>query len=224
MKVLYLLYSCLKNKEKAGSCLSTWAKQCEDLVLVTDESMDLHQPEMLVASRGYENLCQKTCLMWEQAYERYGKEYDYFVKVDDDTYVFFENLAEKLSADRPQFFGNYSRWRSPDPSIIKWITGSFYGLSQATLRHLIGQLKSSTKRKEFLARGPAEDVAVSVLLSEGGIEPVEWSGIFISERKKTLRTLLRNPNEIISVTNLTPTQVRALDMGQKILRVILGRK
>lgn len=224
MKALYLLYSCIKNKKKAASCLSTWAKQCEDLILVTDESMALHLPEMVVASRGYENLCQKTCLMWEQAYERYGKEFDYFVKVDDDTYVFPENLEKKLLADRPQFFGNYSRWRSSDPSIIKWIAGSFYGLSQKSLTLMIDQLKSLEKRKEFLARGPAEDVAVSVLLSEGGIEPVEWGGIFISERKKTLRALLRSPNEIISVTNLTPTRIQALDLGYKFLKVIFGKK
>lgn len=215
MKVLYLLYSCKKNKKKATACLSTWAKKCENAVVVTDEPMFARQAEMVVDSRGYEKLCEKTCLMWEQVSRRFGKEFDYFVKVDDDTYVFPENLERKLASDRPQFFGNYSRWRSPDPAIIKWITGSFYGFSQTTLRKLVDQLSEPKNRDEFLARGPAEDVAVSVVLSQLGIEPIEWSGMFISERKKTLQTLFERPAEIISVTNLTPMEIRIMDFAQK---------
>jgi len=185
--------------------------------LVTDESIFLGQKEMVVASRGYENLCQKTCLMWEQVWQDFGEKFDYFVKVDDDTYVFPENLKRNLAADRPEFFGNYSRWRSPDPTIIKWITGSFYGFSQKTLQKLIVELRAPKVRDEFLSRGPAEDVAVSVVLSQLGIEPIEWSGMFISERKKTLKTLFRNPGEMISVTNLTPMEIRILNFGRKML-------
>jgi hypothetical protein len=216
VKVLYLLYSCKKNKKKATACLSTWAKKCENAVVVTDEPMFARQAEMLVDSRGYEKLCEKTCLMWEQAWERFGKEFDYFVKVDDDTYVFPENLERKLASDRPQFFGNYSRWRSPDPSIIKWVTGSFYGVSNPTLHKMVGELGQTIPRNQFLARG-AEDVAVSVLLAELGIVPIEWDGIYISERKKTLKTLFERPAEIISVTNLTPIEIRIIDSAQKCL-------
>lgn len=185
--------------------------------MVTDESIYSGRSEMVVASRGYENLCHKTCLMWEQVWQHYGEEFDYFVKVDDDTYVFPDNLERKLASDRPEFFGNYSRWRSPDSVVIKWITGSFYGCSQKTLHKMVVRLKEPKVRNEFLGRGPAEDVAVSVVLSELGIEPIEWSGIYICERQETLKTFFSNPGEMISVTNLTPMEIKIMNLGRKML-------
>lgn len=217
MRVLYLLYTFEKNIKKAQACLKTWAKNCKNVVVVSNKQKNLNYSHLIVKSDGYENLSEKTCLMWEQVWHRYGQEFDYFVKVDDDTYVFPDNLERNLASDRPEFFGNYSRWRSPDSVIIKWITGSFYGFSQKTLQKMVIRLKEPKVRNEFLDRGPAEDVAVSVVLSELGIEPIEWSGIYICERQKTLKAFFSNPGEMISVTNLTPMEIKIMNLGRKML-------
>lgn len=205
---LFLLYTCRKNLAKAEACLRTWAKKEKDLLIITDEALPVPARQEIIASHGYQHLCEKTCLMWETIATKHLGDYGHFVKVDDDTFVFTNNLKRRLHESTADFFGNWQRWRSPEPGIIKWVTGSFYGLSAKSVEVLAEQLKKPSERAEFIGRGPAEDVSVSAILAKKQIAPAAWPGMFVQEHRQTLRSLMFRPREPISVTNLTPTQMR----------------
>ena len=219
-KTLFILYTCIQKKCQVTAWLKGWSSPATSLLIVTDKHLPFPQKQEVVESSGYQSLAEKTCLMWEQVYRKFGSKYDYFVKVDDDTFVFRENLLAKIQETLPEFFGNYSRWRTSQTEGINWVSGSLYGLSKTALKELVHYLKDPNKRKTFISRGPAEDVSVSVAMAEMGIQPTEWPGIFISEKTKSLKTFFSHPQEIISITNLQPIEIQAIYMANTILKAI----
>jgi glycoprotein-N-acetylgalactosamine 3-beta-galactosyltransferase len=57
---------------------------------------------------GYEHLTQKSTLAFLFAYENYHNDFDWFIKADDDTYVFVDHLKTFLSgqnSSEPVTFG-----------------------------------------------------------------------------------------------------------------------
>lgn len=221
-KTLFILYTCIQKKCQVTAWLKGWSSPATSLLIVTDKHLPFPQKQEVVESFGYQSLAEKTCLMWEQVYRKFGSKYDYFVKIDDDTFVFRENLLAKIQETLPEFFGNYSRWRTSQTEGINWVSGSLYGLSKTALEKLVHYLKDPNKRKTFINRGPAEDVSVSVAMAEMGIQPTEWPGIFISEKTKTVFTLLFKPLKIISITNLKPSELLIFHSIKGMLEVIIN--
>jgi glycoprotein-N-acetylgalactosamine 3-beta-galactosyltransferase len=50
---------------------------------------------------GYEHLTQKSTLAFLFAYENYLNDFEWFVKADDDTYLFVDHLKAFLSEQNP---------------------------------------------------------------------------------------------------------------------------
>jgi glycoprotein-N-acetylgalactosamine 3-beta-galactosyltransferase len=50
---------------------------------------------------GYEHLTQKSTLAFLFAYENYLNDFEWFVKADDDTYLFVDHLKTFLSEQNP---------------------------------------------------------------------------------------------------------------------------
>ena len=95
------------NRTKAVN--DTWAPRCDRYFFVT-ESYESNAASALINFAkqipiapikniipGYDHLTQKSNLALLFAYTNYINDYDWFVKADDDTYLFVDNLKTFLS-------------------------------------------------------------------------------------------------------------------------------
>lgn len=205
---LIILYTCRKNQEKARACVSTWGKTADKIIVITDEKLEIPCGQEVIPSIGYKKLCEKTFLMWSLIFKKY-KKYHYFIKVDDDTLVFPKNLYKKLNEKTWDFFGNAKKYFKKDDQGYPWITGCFYGLSFKALERMMKGVSNAAKREEFLSRGSAEDVSVSVLLAQQGIVASHWEEVVILDGKKKYKEALFNKN-ILSLSSLQPWQMKIM--------------
>lgn len=141
--------------------------------------------------------------MWRKIHQKYGTKYKAFVKVDDDTIVFYDQFTRKMQSSPFPFFGNFKQYYQPEKDGIPWITGCFYGFSANTLKTLVNALKNKKNKQEFLSRGSAEDVSVSVLLSKMKIQPAHWKEIKVWNGIRTFKEILFRKERPVCIGNLT---------------------
>ncbi|XP_012159011.1 glycoprotein-N-acetylgalactosamine 3-beta-galactosyltransferase 1-like [Ceratitis capitata] len=99
------------HKTKAIHVRRTWGKRCNRLIFVTsEEDIDLGETFVLHNfTDTYNALWTKTRRAFKYVYEKYANEMDWFLKADDDTFVFVENLRHLLytySPEMPIYFGH----------------------------------------------------------------------------------------------------------------------
>jgi hypothetical protein len=100
---------------RARAVNSTWGRRCDHLAFITEFSNDTQGlPVAPIANitPGYEHLTQKVVATLEYAYKYYFNDFDWFVKADDDTYIFMENLKAflyKQNTLEPVTFGWISK-------------------------------------------------------------------------------------------------------------------
>lgn len=114
--------------DKGRPVVNSWAKKCDNYKLVTllnntnetttignnnrnvtrpSEIGDVLQPPELIIDT-YEKLTDKVYLTFKYLYSRYGDQYDWYLKADDDTFIFVDHMREFLSdknASQPVTFG-----------------------------------------------------------------------------------------------------------------------
>jgi glycoprotein-N-acetylgalactosamine 3-beta-galactosyltransferase len=89
----------------------TWASRCDQFTFISEYSNDtkgLSIAPIANITPGYEHLTQKTTLALHYVYENFINDADWFVKADDDTYLFVENLKTFLkdkNTSEPITFG-----------------------------------------------------------------------------------------------------------------------
>jgi hypothetical protein len=96
---------------RARAVHSTWAPRCDGYSFVSEYSNDtkgLPIAPIGNLSSGYWRLTLKTTLAFHYVYEHFYNDYDWFVKADDDTYLFIENLKlflQEKNSSEPITFG-----------------------------------------------------------------------------------------------------------------------
>ena len=89
---------------------ATWGRRCEKfLVLSSKEDPDFPAIGLpnITSGRGYINHKAKTA--WKYIYKHHGRDYDFFMKVDPDTYVVVDNLLDFLADKdslKPHYYGH----------------------------------------------------------------------------------------------------------------------
>ena len=88
----------------------TWGKRCEKLLVMSSKE-DKSFPAIGLPNtkEGRSHIDFKTKTAWKYTYEHYIDNYDFFVKVDTDTYLVVENLLEFLSdkdPTKPYYYGH----------------------------------------------------------------------------------------------------------------------
>ena len=110
MRILCLVLTSPKYLlTRAKAVNETWAPRCDGYFFIT-ESLDSNTTSQLTdfaerlpiapiknLTSGYKHLTQKSNLAFLFAYENYFNDYDWFVKADDDTYLFVDHLRLFLS-------------------------------------------------------------------------------------------------------------------------------
>ena len=152
---------------KAIAVKDTWGKRCNKLVFITtllDDNLDV----LLV------NVTEDRIFLWDktkqglqQIYENYGNEYDWFLKADDDTWIFMENLRHFLyaySPEMPIYFGCKLKTYVDQG----YMSGSGYVLSREALRRFNEEALTDGNKCYNGTRGN-EDVEIGKCLESVGV-------------------------------------------------------
>ncbi|CAD5224300.1 unnamed protein product [Bursaphelenchus okinawaensis] len=83
------------NNIRATAVNRTWAPKCTKYLFVTTNMTTLPSIDLNI-TEGRGHLWQKTKRAFKYVYDHYGQEYDWFVKADDDTFFYIENLKFML--------------------------------------------------------------------------------------------------------------------------------
>ncbi|KAL8561473.1 hypothetical protein ACOMHN_011155 [Nucella lapillus] len=153
--------------KRAVHVRNTWGKRANQLLFMSSERNDSFPTIGLDVEEGRAHLTAKTMRAFQYVYENHLNDADWFMKVDDDTYVIMENLRYMLSSYNtrdPIYFGKVFR------VIVKQgyaSGGAGYVLSKEALRRLVtfGTNVSLCKQD-----GGPEDANVGKCLSRLGVK------------------------------------------------------
>jgi glycoprotein-N-acetylgalactosamine 3-beta-galactosyltransferase len=166
----------------------TWGPRCDILVWTIPESTP--KPNVTIGhvmtvkmKRSPDpkdrNIWEKTHLMWSKLEEKYIDKAEWFVKVDDDTYLFVDNLREYLkyyNPEVPHYMGHTLPFRWKRDNIV-FNTGIAYVLSRNSLSRLAPVLRkmplwTGGYRDRCVDRDAAgEDTSIGICLRSIGINP-----------------------------------------------------
>ncbi len=105
---------------RAKAVNETWAPRCDRYFFITEQPQEKVTPKTLPSKKqlpiapiknitaGYEHLTQKSTLAFLFAHENYLNDFEWFIKADDDTYLFVDHLKTFLSeqnSSEPVTFG-----------------------------------------------------------------------------------------------------------------------
>ena len=158
----------------------TWAKDCDKYFFIlkynsslnTSKSYELSnpypilQPALLVVDH-YKNLTDKVFRAFQAIYLKYN-DYDWYLKADDDTFVFVDNLKKFLKpkiSTKPVTYGYDFRL------FVKYgyhSGGGGYVLSNEALKRLHSQLSVNYT---YCPNNGIEDVNVGECLRQLGVNP-----------------------------------------------------
>jgi glycoprotein-N-acetylgalactosamine 3-beta-galactosyltransferase len=91
------------HNARALDVLHTWGKRCDKLVFASnDTDSDIGAVKVEIPTEDWSHLWQKQRETMRHIWQVYGKEYDFFLKADLDTYVIVENLKAYLASEEIQ--------------------------------------------------------------------------------------------------------------------------
>lgn len=170
----------------------TWGPFCDILLFCVAGEHETPPPEnvsvgeLLVvnmthsADRNKNNLWNKVHLMWSAIADKYIDKAEWFLKVDDDTYLFVDHLkgfTQYYNPAIPRYFGHTIMYRWKIDNIV-FNAGLAYVLSREALQRVSVKLKNLPKWKPDIPpdlchddNGSGEDTSMSACLKELGIMP-----------------------------------------------------
>ena len=148
---------------------ATWGRRCNKLIFMSSQEDENLPAVKLNVTEGYGNLWDKTKNAFQYVYKHHYKEYDWFLKADDDTYVIVDNLRYLLKdfeTNMPMFFG---RKFKPFTDQGYFSGGAGYVLSKEALRRFAvnGTNNPANCRQDA---GGAEDVEMGKCMEKLGVE------------------------------------------------------
>jgi Fringe-like len=163
----WVLTQPINHKTKAQAVKDTWGKRCNKLVFIStelDENLDILLVNM-TEDRRY--LWDKTKQGLQHIYKNYGSDYDWYLKADDDTWIFMENLRYFLysySPEYPIYFGcKLKRYVEQG-----YMSGSGYVLSKEAVKRFNEQALADDYKCWNGTEGN-EDVEVGKCLANVGV-------------------------------------------------------
>jgi Fringe-like len=156
------------HRTKAKAVSDTWGKRCNKLVFIsTFPDDDLGEVLLVNVTEEHRFLWGKTKHGLQQVYENYGNDYDWFLKADDDTWIFMENLRHFLysySPEMPIYFGCKLKPYVPQG----YMSGSGYVLSREAVRRF-NEVALMDDYKCWNGTEGNEDVEIGKCLSNVGV-------------------------------------------------------
>ncbi|CAL8099091.1 unnamed protein product [Orchesella dallaii] len=192
VKILcYILLS--RSKVRTAMLIKeTWGSHCDKLLFFGGYEYPELPVTFINATEGYENLWGKAkAALLYLLKNPYFKEYQYFLKADDDTFVIVENLREfihnsSLSLDKPVWFGFKLKHKRMQQGYMSG--GAGYVFNYAALTR-VGTFLSKSSQQVYNAIG---DCNVD---SEYGVEDLELGKCFLHAGVKSINTTDENGGE-----------------------------
>ena len=143
------------HRTKVNAVMDTWGRQCDGWLIASNETdIELGSMKMKTPAQ-YTRLWIKLNETIRYITSNYIDHYDWFYKVDDDTFVIMENLREflrikKCEESRPQIFGYLLQdqtWQDQQ---------RYFSLSQANQAfgdYFLSNVRKATTNVEYLAGG-----------------------------------------------------------------------
>lgn len=150
---------------------ATWGQRCNVLLFMSSEENPELPAIKLPVGEGRDNLWGKTKEAFKYIRENHMQEAEWFLKVDDDTYVILENLRLLLSrrdTNEPTYFG---RRFKPFVDQGYMSGGAGYVLSREAVRLFTQELKEGTRCRKDNAG--MEDVEMGKCLEKVGVKVVD---------------------------------------------------
>lgn len=110
-KILCIMTTYGKNNYLIDSINNTWISKCDKVVFVSKNyarRFELIDTFAVKQIKG--NLWNRIRKTFENVHDYYLYEYDWYLKIDDDTYVIVENVKRFLryyDPNKPYYFGKY---------------------------------------------------------------------------------------------------------------------
>jgi glycoprotein-N-acetylgalactosamine 3-beta-galactosyltransferase len=157
----------------------TWAKRCDRSIFIIAGPRPSHplNPSIYPFSiayigdeklEKYNQLPQKVLLSLLYIYKRYGRDYDWFFKGDDDTYVIVENLRHFLRR-RPSNTSLYYGYIAKSRNRFYPSGGAGYVLSQQALLEFGEKILIKPEKRKLCNKDQAEDINLAFCLASIGI-------------------------------------------------------
>uniref|UniRef100_A0AC35TZJ3 N-acetylgalactosaminide beta-1,3-galactosyltransferase n=1 Tax=Rhabditophanes sp. KR3021 TaxID=114890 RepID=A0AC35TZJ3_9BILA len=172
-RIFCFILTCPQNhKTKAVHVAATWAKHCDNHIFVSTQ----HDPTLptivanLAESRKF--LWGKTKFALSYIYQHYYHKYDYFVKMDDDSFLIVESLKHFLKNKNvydPVWYG-FQMKTFAEPLNTKYMSGGAgYVISKRALKVIAKYgLNDSTKCRS--GNEGNEDVEIGVCFAKVGVK------------------------------------------------------
>ncbi|XP_071812403.1 glycoprotein-N-acetylgalactosamine 3-beta-galactosyltransferase 1-like [Apostichopus japonicus] len=152
----------------------TWGGRCNLTLYVTEGSPNRPFPGIVLTlpvGKGRNELWMKTRAAFTLIYERYYADYDWFMKVDDDTFVIVDNLRYLLASkntSEPLYYG--FSFRHPQFNLDYTSGGSGYVLGKEALSRFVKVAydESVCPSGHSVAKA-AEDLMMGLCLSAAGV-------------------------------------------------------
>ncbi|KAH8342638.1 hypothetical protein KR067_005991 [Drosophila pandora] len=160
------------HKSRAVHVMRTWGKRCNKIYFMTSAPDDELPTVLLTKPDRYEVLWGKTKEAFTYLYEHKRDEADWFLKADDDTYVFLENMRYMLypyPTNTSIYFGfNYKMVGAHPKNETYMSGGSGYVLSREALRTFVEGVNDPEKCRQ--EDNHAEDVEMGKCLFNLGVK------------------------------------------------------
>lgn len=114
IRICCLILTVPKNLlTRAKAVHETWGPRCDEHLFISEYSEEKRTPAQIEfigklplltiknLTSGRKYLTQKTTLAFMLVYEHFIRDFDWFVKADDDTYIIVENLRAFLAKQNP---------------------------------------------------------------------------------------------------------------------------
>ncbi|XP_070064433.1 glycoprotein-N-acetylgalactosamine 3-beta-galactosyltransferase 1 isoform X1 [Drosophila virilis] len=146
----------------------TWGKHCNVLLLVSGQAdLELEPYVPLVNTTDNWTLVRQGLIY---AFEYYQNDADWFLKIDDWSFVAVENLRymlQKFSASEPIYLGYELKYPGTNLSFNYWKSG--YVLSREALRRYTVEAKKSDSKHCMKMQGFTEDLELGRCLMNVGV-------------------------------------------------------
>lgn len=202
----------IESLEKRMAVMETWGRRCNMLLFVVGNvtvpsvnhpvvttlapNVELVQLKM---NDSYDLLWLKTKLAFSFIVKKYGSEFEWIYKVDDDSFVVIENLKLFLKYENPQkkvYYGCQLQLQKINASPIVYCSGGpGYVMSSHIARQFVDSLKLPDCPQDDYG---SEDVNVAVCLALLGIHPSDTR-----DNQKRFRFVPFPPQEAVDEYLLT---------------------
>lgn len=108
-RILCLMLTYPSNLDKIKTLKETWVRKCDRIMLISEKyTEEFEFVPIEYPKEARENLWRKVIRTFIYAHDNLIDQFDWFMKMDDDTYVLMENLKEfltKYDTNKPYYFG-----------------------------------------------------------------------------------------------------------------------